>query len=171
MARRNGEIVQKVAKCTMAFDQDCRLAQGGCHLLCTYWSSWFLIPLVISSIWSLTLFSTLLTASFRLPALIRCRPSLSTPATLDFSGSRFLANSWRKNPAWRSTLQTDRVLRLVYTYDASTSTSASISHVWTGTRACACVSRPGSHVAYACACVVRVNQPLVCMRSPHLSLL
>ena len=65
-------------------------------------------------------------------------------------------------------------LRLVYTYDASTSMSisASISHVWTGmtqaqsqekgTRAlCLCLRRPGSHVAYACACVVRVNQSYV----------
>ena len=25
---------------------------------------------------------------------------------------------------------------------------------------CLCLRRPGSHVAYACACVVRVNQPL-----------
>ena len=62
-------------------------------------------------------------------------------------------------------------LRLVYTYDASTS----ISHVWIGTtqaqlvqarkrnaRLCLCLRRPGSHVAcaYACACVVPVNQPL-----------
>ena len=28
-------------------------------------------------------------------------------------------------------------------------------------RLCLCLRRPSSHVAYACACVVRVNQPLV----------
>ena len=28
-------------------------------------------------------------------------------------------------------------------------------------RLCLCLRRPGSHVAYACACVVRVNQPLL----------
>ena len=67
-------------------------------------------------------------------------------------------------------------LRLVYTYDASTSISTCISHVWTGTTQAPlaqaqekgtrsfflCLPRPGSHVVYACACacVVRVNQPL-----------
>ena len=52
--------------------------------------------------------------------------------------------------------------------------NTSTSHVWTGTTPVQlaqaqengmrsfflCSRRPGSHVAYACACVVRVNQPL-----------
>ena len=47
-------------------------------------------------------------------------------------------------------------LRLVYTYDASTSASHAFFFF-------VCLYRPGSQLAYACAyvcvCVVRVNQP------------
>ena len=62
---------------------------------------------------------------------------------------------------------------LVYTYDASISTS--MRHVWTSTRrknkteesvplSClrkSCLRHSGLHMAYACACVVHVNQPSI----------
>ena len=57
----------------------------------------------------------------------------------------------------RSSYVTFRAFGLVYTYDASTSISTRTSARKRNARLC--LRRPGSHVAYACACVVHVNQP------------
>ena len=86
-------------------------------------------------------------------------------------GSSGKENNMKKHQTDQGTLKAGLHVRRKHKHkprvnrdDASTSTS--ISHVWTGTTQAQekgtrlCLRRPGSHVACAYACVVRVNQRL-----------